>query len=128
MTLSPATNMTELEILQDLLDSAHYPHEAEARVFDCVDGSVLCTQFLQARGYDAHIMVRPDGKHAYVAVKMPDGWTTIETTSHMTKTMGVIVSTDVPGYWTGYVMGSVEEFYEKNSRPSEHEISELEAK
>ena len=125
MTLSPATNMTELEILQDVLDSAHYPHEAEARVFDCVDGSVLCTQFLQARGYDAHIMVRPDGKHAYVAVKMPDGWTTIETTSHMTKTMGVIVSTDVPGYWTGYVMGSVEEFYEKNSRSSEHEISEL---
>ena len=50
------------------------------------------------------------------------------TTSHMTKTMGVIVSTDVPGYWTGYMMGSVEEFYEKNSRPSEHEISELEAK
>jgi len=115
-TLPQANNMTELRSLQDLLDSNHYPRDYQERVFDCVDGSVLCTQFLQMHGYDAHIMVRPDGKHAYVAVKMPDGWATIETTSYMTKTMGIIVSRNVSSYWTGYVMGSVEEFYAKNNR------------
>ena len=116
MTLSPATNMTELEILQDVLDSDHYSQGYQERVFDCVDGSVLCTQFLQARGYDAHIMVRPDGKHAYVAVKMPDGWTTIETTKYMLKTMGIVVSLNETDYWQGYVMSTLDEFYAKNNR------------
>lgn len=79
-------NQTEIDQLQNLLDSYHFNHIWQNDIFDCVDMSVANYKFLKEHGYSPQIAIRNDlpraEKHVYVFLPLKSGLVGVDTSIH----------------------------------------------
>jgi hypothetical protein len=127
VTLNPfideGRNGDYARLLEHYLDSRRFDREYEIDVFDCMDTTIACQEYLIDYGYDAKIMISkrpyPKSSHCYVVVNTSgNGWIAVETanTNYMDRKMGIIVplglSSDNIDYGTGYLIKDRKELFE----------------
>lgn len=109
--------------LQKLLNDYHYTKEYTKDVFDCVDSSVACFEFLEDHNYNCSFgtVLSKDRKsgHVTVLVYIHNKYFVVETTSNYGFTLGEIKDFDtyqIKGLKISNILKNVDQVYDLDTR------------